>query len=147
MQCEGVLITCEDFRLHQRPDGRNLTAELIKTLGFDCDLVTRAGAILDLVHPEETGHNFDKSVIRDTRVGVKLHQAKKIVVMCHEDCGAYGFLQLPHREARLARIRADMRLSMSLFGRHFPGKPVLLYLALLVPETTDQFKIEDKSAA
>jgi len=50
MQCEGVLITCEDFHLHQRPGGRNLTAELIKTLGFDCDLVTRAGAILDLVH-------------------------------------------------------------------------------------------------
>ena len=48
-KCEAAVITCEDFRLHQRKDGRNYIANFIKSLGVDADLITRGGSIQDLV--------------------------------------------------------------------------------------------------
>ncbi|MEA3398414.1 MAG: hypothetical protein U9R06_01580 [Patescibacteria group bacterium] len=41
------MITCEDFRLHQRKDGRNIIAEFIKDKEIDCDVITRDEAIKD----------------------------------------------------------------------------------------------------
>lgn len=53
--CKACLVTCEDFRLHQRKGGRNYIAEFIKNLGVDCDLITRGGAVQDLVRPSSGG--------------------------------------------------------------------------------------------
>jgi hypothetical protein len=41
--CDIALVTCEDFRLHQRKHGRNIIADYVKELGCDCDIITRGG--------------------------------------------------------------------------------------------------------
>ncbi|MFH0856733.1 MAG: hypothetical protein V1860_02445, partial [bacterium] len=96
MKCHACLITCQDFRLHQRQDGRNYAAEFIKGLNIDCDLVTRAGGVLDLVRPEKDNH--DHSVMRDTQVSAELHKVETVYLLNHETCGAYGGMNFPSRD-------------------------------------------------
>ena len=142
MKCKGVLITCEDFRLHQRLDGSNLVAEFIKKLGFECDLITRAGAILDLVHPEDTGEGFNDSLLRDTKVSAVLHKADRIILLGHEDCGAYGYLNLS-KAATLNRVQADLRQARNIMRREFSRAETSLYVARLLSGSEDKFEIAE----
>ena len=147
LTCKGVVIVCEDFRLHQRPDGRNLVAELIKQLGFDCDLITRAGGILDLIRPEDVGEGFDASLLRDVKISSVLHKATKIILIGHEDCGAYEYLHLKNSQMELSRIQVDLRRAKIILAKLFPQAEVDLYIARLTPGSIDKFKLKELSIA
>ena len=138
-KCEAALITCEDFRLHQRKDGRNYIAEFIKGLGVDCDLITRAGSIQDLVRPPEQG--FFKSILRDSAVSAKLHEADTIYLLNHEDCGAYGSMSFASREEEFAQHEADLAAAKKIILKKFPDKKVELFFAELKSGTKDEFII------
>ncbi|MFH1822078.1 MAG: carbonic anhydrase [Patescibacteria group bacterium] len=139
--CEGALITCEDFRLHQRKDGRNYVAEFTKSLGIDCDLITRGGGIQDLVRPKEEG--FDKSVLRDTEVSAKLHNASTIFLLNHEDCGAYSSMNFSSREEELAQHKKDLLAAQEMILREFPGKIIKLFFAKLEHGKEDVYIINE----
>ncbi len=143
LSCEAVIVACEDFRLHQRSDGSNLLAEFIKDLGYDCDVITRGGGILDYVRPHDVGHGFDGSVLRDLKVAVKLHDVKNIIIVGHEDCRAYGYLHFKCMESEMNRVQADMRIARNALKKEFPRVQVLLYLAKLVPGSVDRFVLEE----
>lgn len=139
--CKGVIIVCEDFRLHQRPDGSNVVAELVKKLGYDCDIITRGGGILDLVSPEDVGAGFDRSMMRDIKVAEILHQAEEITIIGHEDCRAYGYRHMPTMQAELNLIHADMRRGASVLKRIFPKANVSLQVARLLAGSVDKFEL------
>lgn len=138
-KCGAALITCEDFRLNQRKGGRNCIAEFIKKLETNCDLITRAGGVQDLVRPEDQG--FFKSLLRDLRVSVELHETKTVHLINHEDCGAYSSLNFSSREEELEQHKKDLKTAREIISKEFPGMEVKLYLAELEPEPGDIFVI------
>ncbi len=139
-KCGAALLACKDFRLHQRNGNRNHIAEFIKDLETDCDLITRAGAVHDLVRPEEQG--FFKSLLRDIRSSIKLHDIKTIHLVNHEDCGLYRYMNFPSRKENLEQHKKDLKKAREVISREFPEIEVKLYLAELEPKTEDVFAIK-----
>ncbi len=134
--CEAVLVTCEDFRLHQRADGRNYTAEFMRGLNMDCDLITRGGCIQDIVRPQL---GFDNSLLRDLGVSVKLHDIKTIYLIGHEDCGAYGDFNFTERKIEFQQHFEDLEEAKEIIHAEFPTVEVKKYFAELEPGTVDRF--------
>ena len=139
--CEAALITCEDFRLHQRKDGRNYIAEFTKATGLDCDLITRAGGVQDLVRPPKD--IYGECLLRDCKVSAKLHEAKTIFLINHEDCGAYSEMKFASRQEELSRHYKDLKEAREIILKKFPGKEIKLYFGELQPGTTDVFVIKE----
>ncbi len=137
--CQALLITCEDFRLHQRRDGRNYIADFIKKQKIDCDLVTRAGGILDLVRPSQDG--FSDCLLRDSGVSAKLHQAQAVYLINHEDCGAYGAMQFASRTAEIDQHKQDLQAAKEKILARFPNLDIRLYFAELKTGSVDEFVI------
>lgn len=138
--CETCLITCEDFRLHQRKDGRNYIAAFMKREGVDGDLITRAGGVQDLVRPPEDG--FKSSLLRDAEVSAKLHAARTAYLVNHTDCGAYA----PHGlsgEKEIAKHEDDLRAAKKILEKNFPQIRARIFLAMLQPQTGDIFAIKE----
>lgn len=134
--CDACVVTCEDFRLHLRFDGRNAIGDYIRSLGVDCDLITRGGAIQDIVRPRE---GFDESLLRDLGVSVGLHHVKVIHLVNHEDCGAYGDHAFASRESELAQHRTDLLLAREMIRRRFPDVEVVLAFAELASGSDDAY--------
>lgn len=139
--CEGALITCEDFRLHQRKDGCNYVADFIKNLGVDCDLITRGGGVQDIVRPPKEG--FRESVLRDENVSDKIHNAGMIILLNHEDCGAYAKFNFPSRKKEFNQHYSDLHEAKSILLENFPGKQIKLFFAELKSGTNDVFAIKE----
>ncbi len=139
--CEAILITCEDFRLHQRKDGRNYVANFIKDLKLDCDLVTRAGGVQDLVRSEREG--YCDCMLRDSQVSIKLHNARLIILLNHEDCGAYSNMNFSSREEELAQHYSDLKEAKKILKNKYPQAKVELYFAELRPGSYGEFKIKN----
>lgn len=140
-KCECALITCEDFRLHQRKDGRNYIAEFIKKINSDCDLITRGGGIQDLIRTVNSG--FPESLLRDIEVSVKLHQVSTIYLVNHEDCGAYGSIDFSTRDKEIAQHKKDLEDAKRIILEKFSVKDVKLYFAELKKGTEDIFIIKE----
>ncbi|HUD08923.1 MAG TPA: carbonic anhydrase [Candidatus Saccharimonadales bacterium] len=138
--CEAALVTCEDYRLHQRKDGRNYVAKYILKLGVDCDLITRAGGVQDLLRPGGTG--FADPIIRDVDVSHRLHSAEILVFLNHEDCGAYKGFKFRDRDEELRRHYQDLRRTLRMMHLLFPKKRLIGSFAELKPGTTDVFDIK-----
>lgn len=139
-QCEAAIIACEDYRLHQRKDGRNYVAEYIRSLDVDCDLITRAGGVQDLVRP--TGPGFADPVIRDLYVSHKLHNANMLIFLNHQDCGAYAGFGFKTADEEIRRHLRDIRRTLKMLHLMFPTKWLIGSFAELAPETTDVFTIK-----
>jgi hypothetical protein len=136
--CPAAVVTCEDFRLHRRADGRDCIGEFIAGLGVDCDLISGAGGIQDLVRPKS---GFDDALMRDLTVSVELHEVKRIHLVNHEDCGAYASLNLRSREVEREQHRSDLLEARAMLEARFPGVAVSLYLASLRLGTADHYEI------
>lgn len=138
--CKAAVITCMDFRLHQRVDNRNYIAEFIKNLGVDCDLIVRAGAIMDIAN-ENIG--FFESLNRDINVSFGLHNAETIYLINHEDCGAYAGNNFTSRDEEIAKHKSDLKKAEVVINEKFPGKVVKLYFAELEPGSHDNFVMKE----
>lgn len=74
-KCDALIVCCIDFRFQKYI--RNWTDKNLKNKTFD--LVGFAGATKDL-----------DIVLKQLDISVKLHQIKQVVLIHHEECGAYG---------------------------------------------------------
>lgn len=83
---DAVVITCFDARF------RNVCRKLLKRLGVaHADLISIAGAAKALASPaDECEREF---VLAQLRASVRLHQSRRVLLLMHSDCGAYGGLQ------------------------------------------------------
>jgi len=104
--CDALVATCIDFRFQGTINtwiSQNLSKE-------DFDRVAIAGGIYDL-----------DAVLEQIALSVKLHDIKNVVLMNHENCGAYG------PEGTDERHRTDLLAAKQAIGQQFPQVAVQLY--------------------
>lgn len=134
-QCNACLVTCADYRLHRRPDGRNLIGQFVANLDSDCDVLTRAGGVQDLVRP---GAENDRSLLRDLRLAVERHGVRTIYLINHENCGAYAGTTFNSREEELAHHWKDLADASRTVQRALPHVKIVTLLAELTDSEGDQ---------
>jgi len=126
-----------DRRLHQRPDGRNYVAEFALNKWLNAYLITRAGCILDLVHPKETGHY--RSLIKDISIPAS-KGIKELFIIGHENCAAY-----PNYKLRMDEVDQhvlDVRRAREIIHSEFPKLDIYPHFAELEIGTKDIFIIK-----
>lgn len=109
--CSTVLIKCMDFRLTR--DVYSWLEE--KQLVNDCDIISVAGATKDLV---ENPQGYVFSLIK---LAIQLHQVKKIILMHHMDCGAYGGnAAFQNKAEEIAKHEAEVNKAREIIVSQYP---------------------------
>ena len=108
--CDAMVICCIDFRFQKFI--RDWTDKNLADKTFD--LVGFAGSTKDL-----------ETVMKQIDISVRLHHVKQVVLIHHEECGAYG------AESSLERHTKDLQKAKKLILQKHPHLQVdLLYLDL-----------------
>lgn len=104
--CEAMIVTCMDFRIQKYVE------EWARTnLGErNYDRISTAGAVFD---PD--------FVMKMVELSVRLHQTKKMVLVNHEDCGAYG------AAGTVAKHAADLKAMAQKIKSAYPNLEIELY--------------------
>lgn len=122
--CEAVVLSCIDFRFWKE------TVEFVeKELGIrDFDFPSLPGSAKAINEGEENGLAF--SCIS---VPVELHHAQKIVIINHEDCGAYGGSKKfdGDKEAEQKFHEEELQKAKEKILAKYPEKEVILAYARL----------------
>jgi hypothetical protein len=97
--CSAVVVRCMDYRLDK------LISKLLKDINVESyDIVSLAGATKNSI-----------VVIENIKLSVQLHSAKRVILIHHEDCGAYGPVsQETHRNAMLVVKTCVDRLNLGV---------------------------------
>lgn len=104
--CSAIVVTCIDFRLQ-----KYIEAWLTKHVGdHQYDRVAWAGGVIDL-----------PGIIKQIEISSRLHHIKKVVLINHEDCGAYEVSGSPEKHAR------DLRNAKKEVEIKFPNLNVDTY--------------------
>ena len=103
---DAIVVHCIDFRFQ-----KYLDPWLQERFGHDnYDRVSLAGAVYD----------FD-SVVRQIEISDRLHKIKKVILVNHEDCGAYG------AEGNYERHKADLEEAEQRLEKEFGHLDVEIY--------------------
>lgn len=128
-QAKALVLTCIDFRFLQSESAFLLT----KNLANNYDFTALAGASLAL---EGFPHQADAEAFWDQLdLSYKLHHIQKVIIIDHEDCGAYANKidpNLSQDKARELQVHRDYlnRAYRSILNR-YPDISVELYFASL----------------
>lgn len=119
-ECKFGAVVCIDFRFRDKM--ASFLEDLFGTARFDffswpgaakkiADESTRAGAIADIA------------------VCIDKHEAERLVIISHTDCGAYGGSSaFASKEEEIAKLSQDLRTSRDELIKNFPDLSVELYL-------------------
>lgn len=124
--CGAVVLTCIDFRFW-RETVKFVEEELgIKTFDFP-SLPGAAKAINDCPHNEEVA-------IKCVSVPLNLHHAKKLVIVNHQDCGAYGGSKefKGDGQAEQSFHETELMKAKAKILEKYPGFQIILIYAKLV---------------
>lgn len=97
--CDALVVSCIDFRFQKFI--RNWLDTDMKDKTFD--YVGYAGCVKDL-----------DTVMKQLAISVRLHDIKEVVLMNHEECGAYGAESTPERHA------ADLKHAREVIVKEYP---------------------------
>jgi hypothetical protein len=91
--CDAAILWCFDNRFDLG------FRQFLKRIGVaHSDLIKIAGGAKCLASPElETDRRF---VLEQIRTSMRLHNTKRVILMLHSDCGAYGGLPAFRRQCR-----------------------------------------------
>lgn len=106
--CEAAVVECIDYRLRNHID-KWLNDEF-KEKGKEFDLISHAGSTKDL-----------DAVSNQIDISAKLHHIHQLVLIHHEDCGAYGNESTPEKHAE------DLLKAKSVILQKHPEFQVNLY--------------------
>ncbi len=121
LHCETLVVHCIDYRLQgflNKWLESNLPAQ-------SYDRVAIAGGVNDVFY-----------VIRQVDVAVRLHSIRRVLLINHEDCGAYG------AEGNYGRHKSDLQEAERKIGALFPDLDVGTYYLHLDGEFEDVSKTE-----
>lgn len=114
--CKAVVLHCIDFRFRKK-----LIEFLNSKFGDAYDLISVAGGVKDM--------DF---VIEQIRISQKLHNPEVIVLIQHEDCGAYGGSKtFKGLEEEAAFQRQELEKAKILLKQHFPQAQIETYFIRL----------------
>lgn len=126
--CEAVVLTCVDFRFWKE------TLEFIdKEAGIKCfdfpSLPGSAKAINDCLDDDETS-------MKCITVPCDLHHVKKIIIVNHADCGAYGGSAKFNGdiEAEQEFHEQELRKAREKLQAKYPDREIILFYAKLDAE-------------
>ncbi|MBI2017891.1 hypothetical protein HYS92_02465 [Candidatus Daviesbacteria bacterium] len=111
-QTEGIIVTCIDFRFQKTIN--KWISQHIRPKIFD--RVALAGGVKNL-----------EVILGQIDIAVKLHHIKKVILINHEDCGAYGKESSPQKHAEdLKNARAKVlgkypNLEVEAYYLHLDG--------------------------
>lgn len=111
--CDACVVSCIDFRLQEHI-----------RLWTDKNL---AGQTFDFVSLAGSAGNLE-AVISQIEISVRLHKVKRIILINHEDCGAYGAESTFQKHAwdlktaRRTILEKYPNLEVSLYCLHLDGK-------------------------
>ena len=110
--CDAIVVCCIDFRFQKfirHWTNKNLKDKLFDLVGF-------AGSTKDL-----------DTVLKQIDISVRLHKIKEVILIHHQDCGAYGAESTAERHAKdLKKAKTKIlkeypNLQISLFYLHLDG--------------------------
>jgi len=109
---EALVLHCIDFRIQ-----KHLDAWLQKHLGYDnYDRVSLAGGVFDF-----------ETVTRQIEISEELHQIKKVIIINHQNCGAYedsGKDEASRKDLIRAQVKLEEvsgHLSVEAYFLHLDG--------------------------
>ena len=80
--CSTVLLRCMDFRLN------GVILDWLEERDLSqIDVISVAGSAKDVISAQSGSRDF---ILRQIRISTDLHRARKLILMHHTDCGAYG---------------------------------------------------------
>ena len=120
--CDAAVVVCFDQRF------LNALHKFLKRQGIERpDIIRIAGGAKALATPAEP-YETD-FLLNQLRLAVKLHQAPKIMVFCHQDCGTYGgstsFGNDGDKEVRFHL--QEMAKATAILNENFPDLDVETY--------------------
>lgn len=121
--CDAIVITCMDFRFWE-----SVVMYIKKDLGIESfDFPNLPGASKAFNDASEEGMPFDC-----VNIACNLHKVKKIIIVDHADCGAYGGSgKFSSSQEEQAFHEEALRKSKSRIKKKHPNKEViLLYIKL-----------------
>ena len=116
--CQAVIVCCIDFRFQKyirKWIDENLKDETYDLIGF-------AGSTKDL-----------DTILKQIDISVSLHHISQVVLMHHEECGAYG------AESTLEKHSEDLLKARSAVHSRYPNLDISLYYITLSGEFTPIF--------
>jgi len=133
--CKNLMIYCMDFRLEEA-----LHQWLVdKGMDHDTDQVSLAGAIKDLVSPQNPGEA--EMILKQIGLSADLHNIERVVLVNHTDCGGYGGKKaFDHNdEAEKTKHSQDMRRAKEIIQDKWPHLEVMMVLADIKHDGTIKF--------
>lgn len=118
--CEAVIVTCIDFRFQEYIN--NWIAQNFPPKSFD--RVAIAGGVFD----------FDY-VLKQVEISKRLHHIKKVILINHEDCGAYGKAGTAEKHA------SDLKNAAAKIKQIYPDLEIETYYLPL-----DKFQLVHRDA-
>jgi len=124
-QCDGAVVWCFDSRFQL------MLNKLLKRLGVsNSDSIKVAGGAKSLASPErESDRDF---ILGQIRTSMRLHGTKRVILMLHSDCGAYGGLRggfSGDSEAEVVHHHEELRRAAKFLFEAEPGLTVNGYFA------------------
>jgi hypothetical protein len=122
-RCDAAVVWCFDNRFHL-----GFTKFLRRMGVVNPDRIEIAGGAKSLASPErETDREF---VLEQIRKSIRLHRTKRVILMLHSDCGAYGGLVGGFAGDAILEAQnheRDLRNASELLGTVLPGIEVHAY--------------------
>ncbi|MGB9196148.1 MAG: carbonic anhydrase [Terriglobales bacterium] len=119
---EAAVLCCFDHRINRA------VRKFLKKQGIENpDMIVVAGGAKTLASPR---NDFEQDfILEQVRMSIRLHQAKRVLVMSHSDCATYGGLAhfKGDREVEAAHHRAELLRAAELVTTNFPGVSVEPY--------------------
>ena len=123
--CDALLVLCIDFRIQHF-----LHDFFLKKFPGGYDVISLAGGIKSLA--EEAGKS--NVIWQNVEISNRLHEPKQIVLIQHEDCGAYGGSRtFPSFEAEKQFQKEQLLKAKSILQETF-AQPIHLYMVRLSGE-------------
>ena len=124
--CEAVVVHCIDFRFQHVLNGY-----FDKQFPDGYDLVSVVGGVKELA---EKGVESE-FLLHQLQVSCDLHHPKNIVLIQHEDCGAYGGSRaFNDSKAEVVFQKEQLGQAENLLKREFPDCDIQKYFAHLTGE-------------
>lgn len=125
-KAKALILHCIDFRFQSALQKFLLD----KGLTGAVDVVSIAGAAKNYARP--TSESDREFLMRQIDISVKLHEIEKVLIVNHQDCGAYGgsaaFPNFAHEEEA---YKQDMKALKEAVLLKYPHLSVEFYIALL----------------
>jgi len=127
-KCTACLVFCIDFRFQ-----KFFYDWSMKRFPQDCDIVAAAGGVKEIVFSQK--QRKPSFLLSQLKLSHDLHKTSTIVLIQHEDCGAYGgSASFENFEKEKEFQQKELHLAEEIVKKEIPGVNVEKYFVRLSGE-------------